>query len=168
MEEIWRDIPYLPGYKISSFGRLLSCEKTIVKKSISYNIKEKVLKCYKSKNGYIVFGFRGKLRYLHRIVIEVFVSEIKEGFEVDHIDGDRTNNSLSNLRIVNRKQNVENTIRLGRMRKGESAPWSKLKEVDIINIRKDPRTHREISMDYNVSRQTIGEIKNRIIWKHLK
>lgn len=46
----------------------------------------------------------------HRIVIEInSQTKIPEGMQVDHIDGNRSNNSLTNLRIVDAKKNARNT-----------------------------------------------------------
>jgi hypothetical protein len=43
--------------------------------------------------------------WLSRLIYTAFHGPIPNGFEVDHIDGDRLNNSLDNLSIVTHKQN---------------------------------------------------------------
>ena len=45
-----------------------------------------------------------KNEYLHRIIARVFLGEI-EGFDVDHLDGNKENNNVNNLEIVTRKEN---------------------------------------------------------------
>lgn len=50
-------------------------------------------------------GKLGKLQYIHRLVWENFFGEIPEGLEVDHIDGNPSNNSLSNLQLLSRRDN---------------------------------------------------------------
>ncbi|MDI3440360.1 HNH endonuclease signature motif containing protein [Erwinia sp. V90_4] len=45
--------------------------------------------------------------YVHRLVWEAFFGPIAEGYEIDHIDEDKSNNALENLTIVTRKQNME-------------------------------------------------------------
>ena len=66
------------------------------------------------KNGYLTVilvddnGEKHKW-YVHRLIYTVFVGKIKIGYEIDHINGDRTNNSLDNLRQLNHRDNV-NTI----------------------------------------------------------
>ncbi len=63
------------------------------------------------KNGYVsvmLTNDQGKrVRfYLHRLLWTVFKGEIKPRYEIDHIDGNRKNNSLENLRELSRKQNA--------------------------------------------------------------
>jgi len=45
--------------------------------------------------------------YVSRFIYLAHIGEIPEGFEIDHIDGNRSNNSITNLRILTRKQNVK-------------------------------------------------------------
>jgi len=42
----------------------------------------------------------------HRLVYEAFAGKIPEGLEIDHIDGNKSNNNLTNLRAINRSQNM--------------------------------------------------------------
>lgn len=45
---------------------------------------------------------------LHRLVWETFNGEIPTDMEIDHIDRDKSNNKLSNLRCVSHKENCQN------------------------------------------------------------
>lgn len=47
-----------------------------------------------------------KLRLIHRVVAETFFGEITDGYEVNHIDEDKSNNALSNLELVTRSENM--------------------------------------------------------------
>jgi hypothetical protein len=49
-----------------------------------------------------------KNKKIHRLVAETFLEADDEKNEVDHIDGDRTNNNLSNLRWVTSSENHQN------------------------------------------------------------
>lgn len=67
------------------------------------------------KNNYLVKGSlrNGHLRLnsiisIHRLVWETFNGEIPEGMVIDHIDGNRSNNALSNLRLVTQSENMNN------------------------------------------------------------
>ena len=47
----------------------------------------------------------GRLQYVHRLVWETFKGKIGEGKEIDHIDGDTTNNSIDNLQVLSPRDN---------------------------------------------------------------
>jgi hypothetical protein len=65
-------------------------------------------------SGYLYIGLyigQGKQkkrlwRRVHRVVYEAFVGNIPEGLEIDHIDGDKHNNDITNLRAINRSENM--------------------------------------------------------------
>ena len=65
-----------------------------------------------SKKGYVQVrlyddsGKLGKLQYVHRLVYQNFIGEIPEGLEIDHIDGNPRNNSLTNLQLLSRRGNT--------------------------------------------------------------
>ena len=66
------------------------------------------------KDGYIRCSHKGKnYYYLHRKVWEEANGPIPDGFMIDHIDRDKTNNSLDNLRLVTNRQNANNQIGKG-------------------------------------------------------
>lgn len=56
--------------------------------------------------GYVTVGFNYKKYYAHRLAWKIFYNEDPEF--IDHIDGNRQNNSIKNLRSVSRKQNQKN------------------------------------------------------------
>ena len=66
-----------------------------------------------SKKGYLQVrlydnsGKLGKLQYVHRLVYTHFVGDIPEGLEIDHIDGNPRNNTLSNLQLLSRRDNTD-------------------------------------------------------------
>jgi len=65
-------------------------------------------------SGYLYYGLfvgAGKQkvrlwRRAHRLVYEAFVGKIGKGLEIDHIDGNKHNNDISNLRAVNHSENM--------------------------------------------------------------
>ena len=65
-------------------------------------------------SGYLYYGLfigekKSKQRLWrrgHRLVYETFGGKIKKGFEIDHIDGNKHNNDITNLRAVTRSQNM--------------------------------------------------------------
>lgn len=85
-------------YLVSSDGKI----KRITKNGSVVDKKPTVTK---QNNGYVRVTIHYKNEYLHRIIARVFLGEI-EGFDVDHIDGNKENNNVSNLEIVTHKENI--------------------------------------------------------------
>lgn len=71
----------------------------------------KILHQYLDRYGYYYVAFyengKQKKYKVHRLVAEAFLGDI-DGNEIDHIDTNRTNNLVTNLRIVSRKENANN------------------------------------------------------------
>ncbi|ARK07629.1 hypothetical protein [Citrobacter phage CF1 DK-2017] len=61
-----------------------------------------------TKNGYVSIGANGIKAYAHRIVWFMHYGEIPKGFDIDHINHDRTDNIIENLRLVSRSDNLRN------------------------------------------------------------
>jgi hypothetical protein len=62
-----------------------------------------------SRRGYWEIPYQGKLYKAHRIVWEIHNGEIPINMQIDHIDGDKNNNTISNLRVVSNKLNSRNS-----------------------------------------------------------
>lgn len=91
--EVWKQHP--KGFLVSNFGRIEF---------------KSGLRSYGSKQnrGYMHVNYK-KTKYLvHRLVLEAFVGSCPENMECDHIDRNRTNNHLTNLRWVTRSENNRN------------------------------------------------------------
>ena len=74
--------------------------------------KTKALKAVEAGAGYFRVGLcmNGKVKryYNHRLVAQAYLDNYSEDLQVDHIDCDKTNNCLSNLRMVTNQQNMFN------------------------------------------------------------
>lgn len=104
--EIWKDIKGYEGlYQVSDQGMV---------RSLNYNRtgKTRVLKLKENRYGYLQVGLWKdgiqKSVSVHRLVWSAFVGEIPKGMQIDHRDGCKTNNSLSNLRVCTPKENSNN------------------------------------------------------------
>ena len=56
------------------------------------------------KNGYVYFHNTP----VHRLVYKYFIGDIPKNFDIDHLDRNRQNNRIDNLRICTRKENMKN------------------------------------------------------------
>lgn len=70
----------------------------------------KILHSYNNGTGYYQVKLRkNKLRfnrYVHRIIWETFKGNIPDGYEINHINHDKSDNSLSNLELVTHSENL--------------------------------------------------------------
>lgn len=128
MKEIWKNIEGYPNYQISSMGRV---------KSLNYKHtdKEKLLKSSK-KSGYpfVVLYKDGerKQTFIHRLVASAFIPNTDNKPCIDHINTDRTDNRVENLRWVTYKENMNNPLTIEK-KMGENNPKTK----PIIQFSKD-------------------------------
>lgn len=96
-------------YEVSNFGHLRSLDR-IVKHRFGAQIKRgKQIKPDIIHNGYCVFHLSKSNKPIkivsQRLVWESFKGQIPDGYEINHIDEDKTNNNLSNLSLVTRTEN---------------------------------------------------------------
>ena len=65
---------------------------------------------HRHKNGYVIVEICGTSYAVHRIIWTLHNGDFDSGLVVDHIDGNKHNNSISNLRIVTHKENARNKL----------------------------------------------------------
>ena len=65
------------------------------------------------KDGYCRITINGKGHLAHRLIWLWHGQELPEKIELDHIDRNRTNNSIENLRLATRKENERNKVKKG-------------------------------------------------------
>ncbi len=66
---------------------------------------------FHKSSGYMYVGIKGKEYQIHRVVWTLFNGIIPYGYCIDHIDHNKTNNRIENLRIVTHSENMKNQIK---------------------------------------------------------
>jgi hypothetical protein len=171
MEEIWKPVPGYEGlYEASDQGRVRSLDRYCLGKDGRSEFHGgKILKPWGQKRGnYLAVTLRigdsGKKRTVHRIIAETFLGSAP-GMDVMHLDGNRQNNTLENLKYGSRKENLNQTYQYG----GKQAR-GKLSIEDVHGIRKRLRAGEnpvDIAKEYMVNSAAIYHIRNGTTFKWL-
>jgi hypothetical protein len=176
MIERWRTIEEFPDYQVSNLGRITR------KHSAKNNHKtKKVLRpgCSNVRNPRptVVLYKEGKphTRSVSRIVLFTFKGKPKRENqkECNHKDGNRKNNSISNLEWSSGTENVQHALHTGLRKnqaRGERIRGSILKESDVVLIKRMLRENErqtDIAKHFGVDKCTIHDIKENKTWKHL-
>ncbi len=155
MSEVkWKDYQ---GYKVSNTGKVIGKYK-------------KELKPADNGNGYLhivlmINGFK-KHKYIHRLVAELFIPNPKKLPQINHIDGNKNNNDISNLEWCTSSHNLFHASKIGLTnRKGENNGFSKLNWKIVDDIRHNMSTPNPVlAKKYNIDVSNISRIKNNKIW----
>lgn len=157
--------PLLYEYYVTDDGRVWS-EKS-----------KKFMSQYTDKDGYKKVELRSSdlppkkcHRYsVHRLVMENFYPfEGMENFQVNHIDGDKSNNCLSNLEWVSCQENITHAKVTGL--RAEINGMSKLTSAQVIEIyqrAKKGEKNIDLGREFHIHPDTIGRIRNKKVWKDL-
>jgi len=112
--EIWQPIPdYESAYEVSSYGRVRSIDK-LVKSGLRHNQeverRGKILKQNMKRNGYMTVDLSSENRVrtstVHRIVAKVFIPNTENKPQVNHKNGNKSDNRVENLEWVTAKENM--------------------------------------------------------------
>lgn len=160
--EIWKTITNFENYEISNYGRV---------RSNKYS-KKRILKLENSK-GYLRVTFSKnnlQSRFLvQRLVGFYFLENLKQKKCINHIDGNKLNNNLSNLEWVNYSENEIHSYNV----LGKINPIRKLKDNEVLDIRLNcikgnirnvilqPGNVLYFMNKYKVDRKTILNILNK-------
>lgn len=127
----------------------------------------------KHHTGYMVFSIKKKQIRVHRFIIECFIGEIPKHLQVNHKDGNKTNNCLNNLEVVTAKENNTHAIKTGLkvFHPGEKNGMSKLTNTEakslILDIKNTNLSNLELGNKYQLHSRYISLVRHKRRWVSL-
>lgn len=177
MTEIWKPIKDYPNYFVSSQGNIRNIKRN------------KILNPIKTKKGYFRVGLyngsRTQPKYfsVSRLVASYFIENLYGKPEVNHIDGNKGNNSASNLEWSTSQENQIHAYRkkLQTPMRGSKHFAAKIKERDILKIKelwfhsgknkeckivKNSLCQKDIAEKFGINQQNVSLIVRGKAWRH--
>jgi len=165
MEEQWKRIKGYGNYLVSNKGRVFN-----------YKFK-KFLKRRKNQDGYLLVTLSKngivKTQKVHRLVAIAFIENPENKPTVNHIDGIKMNNFVSNLEWNTYSENTQHGYDIGLHKsvKGSKHYRAKLSEKEVLEIRRifatGEYTKTALGEMFDVSQMLISYIVNRKRWTHI-
>lgn len=135
-------------------------------KIISKKRGGKEVKPQPNGKGYLRVHIAGKMYFVHRLVAEKYVPNPDGKPQVNHKDGDKTNNRADNLEWVTNKENRSHALKNGLHTKGDDCSWAKLTREQVEFIRNHPEIkNAELARTFGVHHKTISAVKYKRTWK---
>lgn len=121
------------------------------------NLQNRNIMCHHQRHGYSRVNLGDRLYSLHKIFWEsVNLQDIPEGFDIDHIDGNKQNNHISNLCLAKHSDNMKNAYNNGH--KGQVAVKQYTLQGEYI---KTYPTIREAALDIGILEAGLKDATNR-------
>ena len=177
MTEEWKDIEGYDGFfQVSNLGRVKSAGG---QRGTCYR-KERIRSLSIAKDGYVKVRLqcddKDKTVKVHRLVAEAFIPNPEGKDTVNHIDGDKTNNSVDNLEWIDRSEQMYHAYKLGlkESRVGSNNSNAKLTDEQVREIRRlyVPQSVEygtvALGKKYGVSNRVIGLIVRGRAYKNVR
>lgn len=113
---------------------------------------------------------RARQKHLHQWIALAFFGEREANQQVRHLDGDKGNNRVSNLKYGTALENAMDRTTHGTQTRGETHPRNKLSEADVLTIRDALERgvpNKACALVFNVNQSLINKIKTREAWSWL-
>jgi predicted XRE-type DNA-binding protein len=174
MKEIWKDIKGYEGYyQVSSLGNVKSLYRIDIK---GQKRCERILKLSLKHTGYLNVNLSKdcikKYYRVHRLVAFAFLENPMNKPQVNHKNGEKTDNKVENLEWCTGSENTIHSFKnkLQPLPLGTKNSQSKLSESDVLEIKKlllKKVKQKEIAKIFEISIPSVSNIKRNKNWIHI-
>ena len=178
MKESWKPISGYDGfYEVSNFGKV---------RSINRNVYHTSNKCMMNRSGRVLadgpYGAYKSValckdggtdvRHVHVLVLEAFSGSRQSGMQCRHLNGNKLDNRIENLRWGTRAENEHDKIALGEILMGEDHGCAKVTEEEVRLIRRlrdrAGTTYKDLGAMFGLTASGIYRIVKRKTWAWLE
>lgn len=176
MTTTYKEITGYPGYRVGSDGTVwrlwITCRSGRKLGTIWKPMKlSPGTKKYLRVNLVPPEGGSYKTFTVQRLVMEAFVGKRPPGMECRHLNNNKSDNRLENLKWGTQEENRDDNHQAGSYGKGETHTQAKLTEKQVIEIRKrrdKGEPLKSIATDFNIGVSAVSLIARRKTWAHVK
>lgn len=163
VKEVWKQTKF-PNYLVSNLGNV----KSLPRKRRMHK-GEIILKPQKHTGDYRTVTMwvdgRSFQKFVHILVLETFRKKKNISHQVRHLDGDKKNNALTNLKWGTPSENQRDRVKHGTSQIGISRKHNRrLTKKEITKIRtmfSISKNRTEVSRKMNLSRTTVSDVINQ-------
>lgn len=163
MEKLWK-VSRNEKYLVSDYGDIINIRT-------KYELQHSPCK----KHGYHLVGSHvshNGTPLVHRIVYETFIGDIPKGLQINHLDGNKSNNHLSNLEVCTASENIKHAIRTGLLtpHKGEDIGTSKVTTEEVkqmYELFKVGYPNEHVGEIFGLHSRYVSLIRHGRRWGHL-
>jgi hypothetical protein len=165
MKEVYKAVKgYENIYEVSDSGKIRNAK---TRKALTPQITRFGYLRIQLHNNKVVKNY-----FVHNLVANAFIDNPLNKRCVNHLDGNKQNNTLSNLERCSHSENTLHAFRIGLCDKtGIKNNNAKIEEIDVLAIRYIYKSgllnQKEIGSFYNLSQGNIGKITRNHIWAHI-
>lgn len=166
MNEIWRTCVECDAYEVSNSGKVRRSETYPYRGFIPFKDLVQVYDKGRYRKVCMRKNRKQLFKMVHILVASAFIGKRPADYEINHKDGNKSNNSVDNLEYVTRKENKEHAKRLGLYASGTEVNTAKLTEEKVKEIRsKFPSISQgKLSKIYGINQAHISRIIRRQAW----
>ena len=161
LTEIFKEIPHYPNYEVSALGVVRNAKKGNTLKWVDNGKGYKMVKLYNSSKP------TGRLCLIHRVVLSTFDPMGRSDLDVNHIDGDKSNNRLTNLEWTTKSNNTRHAHMTGLFNGRNKLTIEQVREIKVRLRQENRESYSKISRDYNVLPWNIIQIARGKLWGYV-
>ena len=177
IKEEYKTLSWAKNYKVSNTGKIFSFAKIKLGIELKPVISKSKRLMSLGRDLYPEVSISDNNKKIknypiHRLVAETFIPNPENKPQVNHIDGNKTNNVVNNLEWVTAKENTQHALKNKLLNppvgeRSSAAVYTESQVLEAINLLSAGKSNKEVAEITNVSERAISDIRNKRTWSYL-